>query len=87
MPDDQISTANKRLAERLPKPMADDAIINHLSDGKVYIEIDEPEGFITHEIDPQGNWRVARKSVGQQYDTIGRFDTLREALSAAIGLR
>lgn len=76
-----------RLADVLPTPMADEAILQHLSDGKVYIEIDEPDGFVTHDISPEGNWRVARRSKGNSYDTIGYFPTLREALSAAIGLR
>lgn len=61
--------------------LTDKQIIDHLAVGQAYIEIDEPDGFVTRE---KGQWRVARAFAPRHYRTIARCDTLREALDAAI---
>lgn len=75
------------LQDTLPTIIPDEKIIDHLNGGKVYIELDEPDGYVTydHGGNEDGPWRVARKIDGS-YPTIGYFTTLRQALSAAIGL-
>lgn len=66
--------------EALPPDVSAEAILDHLSAGKTYIEIDEPDGFVSLE---GGEWWVARKRRGS-YKIIGRFTNFLQALSCAV---
>ncbi len=63
--------------------LPDVSIIDHLSAGSTYIEIDEPNGYLSLK---NGEWLVYRQRGKDKnvFSVMGRFDNLREALTCAI---